>query len=84
MCAVLIIAGSCNIDPVDFINKFQIKKNIINKKSIALFTILFIGLAICFRLVNVQKTICKKEKKSINYHNEKFYNNKKSKNQLSP
>lgn len=63
MCAVLIIAGSCNIDPVDFIHKFPIKKNIINKKSFALFTILFIGLAICFRLVNVQKTIYKKEKK---------------------
>lgn len=62
MCAVLVIAGSCNIDPVDFIHKFPIEKNIINLKSFALFTILSIGLAICFRLVNVHKTIYKKEK----------------------
>lgn len=61
MCAVLIIAGSCNIDPVDFIHKFPIEKNIINKKSFALFTILFIGLAICFRLVNVQKNNIQKK-----------------------
>lgn len=58
-----LFAGSCNIDPVDFIHKFPIEKNIINKKSFALFTILFIGLAICFRLMNVQKTIYKKGKR---------------------
>lgn len=62
MCVVLVIVGFCNIDLVDFIYKFLIEKNIINKKSFVLFIILFIGLVICFRLVNVYKIIYKKEK----------------------
>lgn len=32
MCAVVVVAGSCNIDPVDFIHKFPIKKILSTRK----------------------------------------------------
>lgn len=68
MCAVLIIAGSCNIDPVDFIHKFPIKKILSTRK--VLHCLLYYLLA--WQYVSdwwmCKKTIYKK--KPINYYNE--------------
>lgn len=68
MCAVLVIAGFCNIDPMDFIHKFPIKKILSTRKfCIVYYTIYWLGNM--FQIGECAKNNIQK-KKPINYYNE--------------
>lgn len=71
MCAVLVIAGSCNIDPVDFIHIFPIKKILSTRKVVhcLLYNLLAWQYVLDWWMCIKQYT---KRKKPINYYNENF------------